>query len=278
MKKLFANNILRYFFIVIVGIVFFIFLFFVIVAVLKGIKWFDAHTISIELYEYPDTGYKYELLDEGIIELKEKKESGGNWGSGADVTWVFKIIKPGRVRIKWVYPDTTKEWKNADCWIDTYTIKEDFTYSVERYYLDEWLNYFLCYANRTEKGIIIEGYFVDINGDRRFYSIVDDNKKLCRVSDLYNYLMEHFSEYTPISFLGNEGLKKCNEKLMQINSDLYDTEMDFKYGQRVLYGVNDSDGQIRYLICASDENASLKVDEIADIIEVFGDAWNQYEP
>lgn len=222
--------------------------------------------------------HKYELLDNGVISFMEYTEKGGVFGSGYKAQWIFSINKPGMVRIKWENPNTLKRWKNADSWIDTYTIDEDMTYTVERYYLDEYMNYFLYKIEKTDKGKKVEGYFIDINGDKRVYNIEDNENSINNVKDLYDYLMAHFSDYKNATFCNTEGLQKCNEALMKVPDYLYDGELELIYDKKILYGVNDSNGEIRFLVCATEDSLASNDENIKLIMRIFGDDWDKYEP
>jgi len=245
----------------------------------KYFKWIGSDVIVIKIEENPGGGdYQFEILEKGIIEFKEKERTGGAWGNGYTATWVFEIKQPGSVRIKWSNPFPVQEWKNADSWIDTYTIDEDMTYTVERYYLDEYMNYFLYKIEQTDKGKKVEGYFIDINGDKRVYNIEDNENSINNVKDLYDYLMAHFSDYKNATFCNTEGLQKCNEALMKVPEYLYDGKLELIYDKKILYGVNDSNGEIRFLVCAIEDNMASNDENIKLIMRIFGDDWDKYEP
>ncbi|MBR4144368.1 MAG: hypothetical protein IKU06_02780 [Lachnospiraceae bacterium] len=277
-KQKHLNTIFRVIIIVVAVVSIIAVLLFCILVYRRYFKWLGSEVIIVKLEESPEAGeYQFEILDEGIIELKEKEKMGGAWGNGYTVTWVFEIRRPGLVRIKWSNSFSLKKWKNADSWIDTYTIDEDMTYTVERYYLDEYMNYFFYIAKQTDKGKKIEGYFIDINGDKRVYTIEDNENSINDVSDLYDYLIAHFSDYRYIIFYNTEGLQKCNEALMRVPEYLYDEKLELIYDKKTLYGVNDSNGKTRFLVCATEDGFVSYDENIKLIMKIFGDDWDKYE-
>lgn len=273
----------------------------------SGIDWFtDAlideakkeaelrkNAIVISFSEpQPHNGYhEFELLDEGIISFKNRKEEGGLWGGPYEVTWYFEILKPGKVRIKWTDPYNTSTDKNANTWIDTYTIKEDMTYTFERYYLVEDVMYIMCYATKTDSMVSYLGYFIDVNGDKRFYDITDSEMKLNTVKGLYLFLKEHFSEYEPVKGIGRKAFEECQKcihdafKMSHFYNDFKDIyekyafeDMEFEYGKQVLYAVPSWGEYIRFISCNTDETDAEIKKHLENILEIFGDDWGKYEP
>ena len=97
----------------------------------------DSEEIVVNLYEKPTRpSYTYEILDKGIIELKEIKKEKVIWQEGYNITWFFRILSPGIVRIKWTTQDDSLELDQAKGWIDTYTIYKDYSYSLETQVID----------------------------------------------------------------------------------------------------------------------------------------------
>lgn len=235
--------------------------------------------IVVELYEEPTKrGYEYEVLDPGIIELKEKKKTGGNWGAEYKVTWTFKIIKDGIVRIKWINPDSVQKWKNSESWIDTYIIDADNQYKVERYYLMERVFYLMCYPVKTDKGSIFKGYFVDINGAKRYYSIEDSENMITSINDLHKYLSDHFCDFEAVECFKNIGLKNCNLAMNKIEDHFYLLTPEFEYGKCTLYGVQDVFEIPQYVVLTCENKSDIRDENIEAIMNIFGEDWNQYKP
>ena len=273
----------------------------------SGIDWFtdaliDAAKKEAELRENaivvsfsePQThdGYhEFEILDEGIISLKERKEKGGLWGGPYEVTWYFEILKPGKVRIKWTDPYSTATQKNANTWIDTYTINEDMSYSFESYYLVEEVLYLMCYATETDKALSYKGYFIDVNGDKRFYDITDTEGIINTVNGLYLYLTEHFSEYEPVKGIGRKAFVECQNcihdafKMSHFYNDFKDIyekyafeDMEFEYGKQILYAIPGWGEYHRFISCNTKETDAKIKKQLENILEIFGDDWRKYEP
>lgn len=240
----------------------------------------------------PHDGYhEFEILDEGIISLKKRKEKGGLWGGPYEVTWYFEILKPGKVRIKWTDPYNNATHKNANTWIDAYTINEDMSYSFESYYLVEEVFYFMCYATKIDRLVSYKGYFIDINGDKRLFDITDTEGKINTVKDLYLYLTEHFSEYVPVKGIGRKAFEECQKCIydafkMSHNyndfKDIYETyafeDMEFEYGKQMLYAVPGWGAYIRFISCNTNETDPEIKKQLENILEIFGDDWGKIEP
>lgn len=238
-------------------------------------------TITVSFYEEPIAKeyHKYEIMDKGIVSFREMKEVGGSFGRGYDVTWYFDIIKPGIVRIKWSDPDYMQRWVNEQVWIDTYSIAEDYSFTYERYFLEESVFYIMCKTKEEGEKVCFQGYFIDLNGQKRYYYIEDTNNEIVSMRDLYLFLTRHFKEYEPVEFYGNEGLKKCNSYLNNIDSSLYSSDIELPINDSMLLAIDDLGSSIRYLICASKSNTMYtKNESIKAVMEMFGDNWDLYEP
>jgi len=251
---------------------------FMVVSIMVIIILYKKDEIEVTIYEAPgENGYIYEIMNDGIIEFKERKEKGGVLGKGYNVTWVFKILNPGKVRIKWVCQDSVQKWKNSGSWIDKYTINADKSYSVERLFLDERVFYFLCYSEELNNDTVYKGYFIDINGNKRFYNFEDTNKEIETVNDILLYLTMHFEEYPPVEFIKNEDLKRCNRKLNLVDKDYVYSDLNIVYGKLVFYAIYESAEKEGYVIC-SEEDHNVEDENIKAIMDILGNDWDKYEP
>ena len=52
----------------------------------------NAIVVSFSEPQTHDGYHEFEILDEGILSLKERKEKGGLWGGPYEVTWYFEIL------------------------------------------------------------------------------------------------------------------------------------------------------------------------------------------
>ena len=237
-------------------------------------------TITVSFYEEPIAKeyHKYEIMDEGIVSFREMKKIGGSFGRGYDVTWYFDIIKPGFVRIKWSDPDYLQRWVNEKVWIDTYSIAEDYSYTYERYFLEERIFYIMCRTKEEGENTCFQGYFIDLNGQKRYYYVEDTTNIINSIKDLHLFLTERFTEYEPVKFIGNSGLKECNGYLNKIEENDFQQNIDCSKNDETLYAIHYRGNNIYYLKCSSKNTSVIDNENTDAIMEIFGDDWDKIEP